>query len=315
MNNKEIYDAFAGIDEELVRSSSPEAMRSRGSRSRRSGDNGKKNPFPVIITVVLLAAGIAAGVIISMKVRGKVGGPSSSGQPLSSGQPALDGPTATPWPTSQNQSTDSPEPTPTEAAIVYVPAPTFKLDSSGWPGEIPWEIEEPEQYKKLAQDVYTTLVNYYPELAAYDKDKLLIYTYNVHLGKWVFSYSVAAGGIELKTYRLERDGIDLKLEVNNTYRFPDAVCRKLQSITDEQMEAYIAQLESAIRSQMTPGKFVEVEDLRSNMALYWTMEDGVPVLKCEAIINTLDPESTEFGCMGHNHFFAQIQVDVDGAKG
>ncbi len=67
MNNRELYNAFAEIDAALISDSSPDS----GRKDRGGSDKKGRIIFPVLISAVLLAAGIAAGIILSNYTRSR----------------------------------------------------------------------------------------------------------------------------------------------------------------------------------------------------------------------------------------------------
>ena len=74
MNNRELYNAFAEIDDRLIRDSAPSSASGHGTRGNTA--SRRKIVLSVLISAVLLAAGIAAGIILSNYTRSRSNTPS-----------------------------------------------------------------------------------------------------------------------------------------------------------------------------------------------------------------------------------------------
>ncbi|MBP5729822.1 MAG: hypothetical protein J6X19_01330 [Clostridia bacterium] len=73
MNNRELYNAFAEIDDTLIRDSAPSSASGPGTRGNTA--SRRKIVLSVLISAVLLAAGIAAGIILSNYTRSRSNAP------------------------------------------------------------------------------------------------------------------------------------------------------------------------------------------------------------------------------------------------
>ena len=78
MNKKDLFNAFANIDDSLVRDSVPETGGNSRKNKSDGSQNGAKVVISVLVTVVLLALGIVAGIVISQQMRSRTGLPATS---------------------------------------------------------------------------------------------------------------------------------------------------------------------------------------------------------------------------------------------
>ena len=298
MNKEELYDAFARIDEKYVNESSPSDKRK--GRGRSGPGVWKNSVLPVLLTVVLLGGGITAGVLIARSVR-------SSEVPESSHDPRIEAPTNDPAATVP---TDPAAPTATTAPVSptapnYTRAPTVYYDTDGWPAELPSGEEELKQLKSRCLEI---IAETYPEFQRFDPEKIWDRSSSYSDGDWDFVFFIGANERSMLTYRV---GVNNgRLRISKDTPFPDDVIVGIQNLSESRMQEYLDKMEAIIRAQIDPAKLKEPDDLRSTMNWTWDY-DGGAYMKCESIIYTVDPESFEFGCQGHAHLFAKVEVTDD----
>lgn len=318
MNKKELYDAFAHIDEKYINESSP------GKTRKSSGDTGKTvwgSVLPVLLTIVLLGGGITAGVLIARSVRGQSIIPSVSRDPQANAPtddafptPGTVSPRATESfsaltpevisPTPGATSNPTSEPTAKPTAQPVTPGPSFEFSADGWPEELSSDEAEQEQLKR---DCFNILAENYPELNRFDPAQNAERIYSYGDNEWTYSLNVLARGCSVSSYTILRRSSSLKLERNT--KFSEANIQILQNLPESRMEEYMSKLETVIKAQFVPGKLKVPEDLRSQMNCYLEADGDCVYLKCESIIYTVDSESSEFGCQGHAHLFAGVKIE------
>lgn len=289
MSTEELYDAFEHIDGEFLNVPS-----ARGSFRRSGGkkDAGsRRNLLPVLLTAVLLVAGIVSGALIARSIRGR-----NEHRLSPDVQTDNNGTSTTATPTAYAA-------TPTAYATlpVVTPAPAIRIDAEGWPRELPAGEEE---LKQLEAKCFDLLADNYPELRLFDPAQMKLSSHGLS-GGWTVYLTVSAGGYSITSYGVDHYRDEIKLNKNT--QFPDDLISILQSLPEDTMREYEAKLESIVRAQIVPRKLKEPDDLRSEIHCYWTYNAG-PYLECESIIYTVDPDSTEFGCGGHAHIFGSVKI-------
>ncbi len=208
------------------------------------------------------------------------------------------------------ESTEPPAVTPVPT---IVPTPDTGEDrdvaaDGEWPAEMPDDPEELRAIKKeLIPKAFEALKKQYPRLAEVPEENLVNDFYRIDSTTWSVSFCVMTGGI--------RSGWLFRLEQGKN-RGARLIMREgvvpwdiaVNGLPEEQMETYFAELDAQIRKQIDPEKLIMPSQPVGNHCVIWKEQDGRLCLSCELIVDTIDPESMEFGCQGHAHLFGLVYV-------